>query len=107
MGGIQRAYGGDIAPDDSYFVVTSGSGGDRPPINDTVVAFPITGGDDVQPVWISRCFDSVYSVAISEKAIYIGGHFAWNESPTARDPWPGLDRRRLRHRPGPLRLRPR
>ena len=25
----------------SYFVVTSGSGGDRPPINDTAIAFPI------------------------------------------------------------------
>ena len=36
----------------------------------------------------SRCgsrahFDSVYSVAITEKAVYIGGHFSWNESPTA------------------------
>ena len=45
----------------------------------------------MQPQWITRCFDSVYSVAISEKAVYIGGHFAWNESPTAPDPWPGLD----------------
>ena len=69
--------------------MTSGSGGDRPPINDTAIAFNLTGGDDVQPMWISRCFDSVYSVAISEKAVYVGGHFAWNESPTANDPWPG------------------
>ena len=89
VGGIQRAYGADIAPDDSYFVVTSGSGGDRPPINDTAIAFNLTGGDDVQPLWISRCFDSVYSVAITEKAVYLGGHFGWNESPTANDPWPG------------------
>ena len=94
VGGIQRAYGGAISPDGKYFVVTSGSGGDRPPINDTVMAFPMDGGadpTDVQPLWISRCFDSVYSVAISEKAVYIGGHFTWNESPTAPDPWPGLD----------------
>jgi large repetitive protein len=94
VGGIQRAYGGAISPDGSYFVVTSGSGGDRPPINDTVIAFPMDGGADpsnVQPLWITRCFDSVYSVAISEKAVYVGGHFAWNESPTAPDPWPGLD----------------
>ena len=89
VGGIQRAYGADISPDDSYFVVTSGSGGDRPPINDTAIAFNLTGGDDVQPLWISRCFDSVYSVAITEKAVYLGGHFGWNESPTANDPWPG------------------
>ena len=36
-------------------------------------------------------FDSVYSVAISEVAVYVGGHFNYMESPTAPDPWPGLD----------------
>ena len=89
VGGIQRIISGSIAPDDSWFVVSSGSGGDRPPINDTVVAYPMSGGSDVQPKWISRCFDSVYTTAISEKAVYIGGHFAWNESPSAPDPFPG------------------
>ena len=91
VGGIQRAYGGDIAPNDQYFVVTSGSGGDRPPINDTAVAFPVAGSDNVQPLWVSRHFDSVYSVAITERAVYVGGHFGFEESPTAPDPWPGLD----------------
>jgi PKD repeat protein len=91
VGGIQRIYAGDIAPNDQYFVVGSGSGGDRPPINDTAVAFPVTGGDNVQPLWVSRHFDSVYSVAITEAAVYVGGHFGFQESPTAPDPWPGLD----------------
>ncbi len=92
VGGIQRIYGGDIAPDDSYAVVTSGSGGDAPPISDTVVSLPLTdtGNSDVKENWVSRAFDSVYSVAATEKGVYIGGHFSWNESPTARDPWPGL-----------------
>ncbi|ADB29250.1 PKD domain containing protein [Kribbella flavida DSM 17836] len=90
VGGIQRIYGGDISPDGTYFAVTSGSGGDRPPINDTVVAYPMEGGDHVQPLWISRLFDSVYSIAIAEKAVYVGGHFAWQESPTSPQPWPGL-----------------
>ena len=45
----------------------------------------------MQPLWISRCFDSVYSVAITDNAVYIGGHFSWKESPSAPDPWPGLD----------------
>ena len=49
VGGIQRAYGADISPDDSYFVVTSGSGGDRPPINDTAMAFPLEGGTTSRP----------------------------------------------------------
>jgi PKD repeat protein len=93
VGGIQRIYGGDIAPDDSYFVVTSGSGGDRPPINDTAIAFSFEGADHREPLWISRAFDSIYSVAVTERAVYIGGHFQWNESPTAPDPWPGLDDR--------------
>ncbi len=91
VGGIQRAFGGDISPDDSYFVVTSGSGGDRPPINDTAMAFPMAGGDHVEPIWISRHFDSIYSVAVTEAAVYVGGHFSWQESPTANVPWPGLD----------------
>ncbi|WP_436698934.1 PKD domain-containing protein [Nocardioides sp. BYT-33-1] len=91
VGGIQRAYGGDIGPDDSYFVVTSGSGGDRPPINDTVIAYALDEDSDAQPLWISRHFDSVYSVAATETGIYIGGHFQWAESATAPIPWPGLD----------------
>ena len=41
VGGIQRIYGGDISPDGSRFVVTSGSGGDRPPINDTVIVYDL------------------------------------------------------------------
>jgi trimeric autotransporter adhesin len=91
VGGIQRIFAGDIAPDDSYFVVSSGSGGDRPPINDTAISFPLTGNDNVQPNWVSRHFDSVYSVAITESAVYVGGHFNWQESPTSTVPWPGLD----------------
>ena len=46
---------------------------------------------DVQPLWIARHFDSIYSVAITEVAVYVGGHFGFIESPTSDDPWPGLD----------------
>ncbi len=91
VGGVQRIYAGDIAPNDEYFVVGSGSGGDRPPISDTAIAFDLSGGDNQEPLWVSRMFDSVYSVAITEEAVYVGGHFGWNESPTANQPWPGLD----------------
>lgn len=91
VGGIQRAYGGAMAPDDSYFVVSSGSGGDRPPINDTVIKFNLDNDSDAHPVWISRNFDSVYSVAATEVGIYIGGHFQWADSATGRNPYPGLD----------------
>ena len=93
VGGIQRAYAAAVSPDGRYFVVTSGSGGDRPPVNDTAIRFNLDGdgADGMQPAWISRLFDSVYSVAISEVAVYLGGHFNYMESPTAQQPWPGLD----------------
>lgn len=91
LGGVTRIYAGDISPDDSYFVVGSGSGGDAPPISDTAVKFPIAGGDNTQPLWVSRHFDSVYSLAITEDAIYVGGHFQFEPSPSAPSPWPGLD----------------
>jgi PKD repeat protein len=91
VGGVSRIAAGDIAPNDQYFVVTAGSGGDAPPISDTAVAFPIAGADNVAPLWVSRHFDSVYSVAITEKAVYLGGHFQFEPSPSAQSPWPGLD----------------
>jgi PKD repeat protein len=95
VGGVTRICCADIAPDDSYFVVSSGSGGDRPPISDTAVAYPLDEASlqnpRVEPLWIARHFDSIYSVAITEVAVYVGGHFGFIESPSAEDPWPGLD----------------
>lgn len=91
VGGVLRITEGDIAPDGSYFVVVSGSGGDRPPINDTAIAWPVEGGAGVEPLWVSRHFDSLFTVAVTEYAVYIGGHFRWQESPTSTDPWPGDD----------------
>jgi PKD repeat protein len=95
VGGVTRIAAGDIAPDDSYFVVSSGSGGDAPPISDTAVAFPLTtaslSDSNNQPLWIARHFDSIYSIAITEVAVYLGGHYQFIESPTSDDPWPGLD----------------
>lgn len=97
VGGVTRIYAGDIAPNDQYFVVGSGSGGDAPPVSDTAIAYPLTAAslnnDDVQPLWIHRSFDSIYSIAITEQAVYFGGHFSWNESPTsceAEPCFPGL-----------------
>ncbi|HST83926.1 MAG TPA: Ig-like domain-containing protein [Kineosporiaceae bacterium] len=93
-GGVVRVTNFDISPDNSYLVTVSGGGGDRPPVSDTAVAFPMNGGanpSDVEEKWVSRLFDSVYGVAITEKAVYLGGHFRYMEAPTANQPWPGLD----------------
>ncbi len=91
VGGVLRINEGDISPDGSYFVVVSGSGGDRPPINDTAIAWPVEAGAGVEPLWVSRHFDSLFSVAVTEHAVYIGGHFRWQEAPGSTDPWPGDD----------------
>ncbi|MGI9600933.1 MAG: hypothetical protein ACR2QE_03545 [Acidimicrobiales bacterium] len=89
-GGWLQLRDGEISPDDSYFVVVS-KGHDRPPACDTAVKFPMTADPDnnTDPHWVSRHFDSVYSVAISDVAVYTGGHFRYMESPTSPDPWPG------------------
>ena len=89
VGGVIRINAADISPDGSYFVVVSGSGGDRPPISDTAVAFPVAGGAGTEPLWVSRMFDSLFSVGISEVAVYVGGHFRWQEAPGSTDPYPG------------------
>lgn len=87
-GGQLWLRGFDIAADGSYFAVTT-SGGDAPPINDMVIAFPVAGGDGVQPRWLSRHFDSVFAVAIDAAAVYTGGHYRFQEAPGSIEPYPG------------------
>lgn len=89
-GGWLSLRDGEISPDDSYFVIV-GKGHDRPPACDTAVKFPmaVDPDGDVDPDWVSRHFDSVYSVAITDVAVYTGGHFRYQESATSPDPWPG------------------
>ncbi len=54
------------------------------------MALPVSGNDNVEPLWVTRMFDSVYGIGISEKAVYVGGHISFAESEFASDPWPGL-----------------
>ena len=77
-----------ISPDGSYVVVVTGSG-DRPPAADTATRFPTNGGANVQANWVSRHFDTVLGVAISGDAVYVGGHFQFQEAPGSPNPFPG------------------
>jgi trimeric autotransporter adhesin len=82
---------GDISPDGSYFAITNIIG-NYPPLHDTVIAFPVAGSSLVQPLWVTQNFDSNYAVAVSDQAVYVGGHFCWTESATAPVgplAWPG------------------
>ncbi len=72
------------SPDGSYFVVvaTGGSGTNSDGTNsscDTAARFETTGqGADVRPTWIDYTGqDSLWSVAITGTAIYVGGHQRW------------------------------
>ena len=87
-GGYLSLRDGEISPDGSYFVIVS-KGHDRPPVCDTAIRWPIDGAAGVEPDWISRHFDSVYSVGISDTAVYTGGHFRVQEAPGSPDPYPG------------------
>ncbi len=78
-----------VSPDGSYFVIVS-SGGDSPlQGRDAAVRFEVAGGNGQQPTWISRHFDSLFGVGISDRAVFIGGHFLFQEAPGSPDPFPG------------------
>ncbi len=65
---------GDLSPDGTFFAISTNIG-DRPPWHDSVILFPTSGGPDTQPIWSHRMRDSVFSVAVSNNAVYAGGHF--------------------------------
>jgi trimeric autotransporter adhesin len=78
-----------VSPDGTYFVVVH-SGGDQPLSGrDAAVRFPVAGGAGVEPDWISRHFDSMFAVGISDKAVFVGGHFQYQEAPGSPEPFPG------------------
>ncbi len=82
---------GDMSPDGSYIAFTT-IVGNFPPIHDTVVALPVAGNDLVAPLWVTQNFDSNYGLAISDQAVYVGGHFCWTEGPLSNGlglSWPG------------------
>ncbi len=63
-----------ISPDDSYIAVVT-QGGDAPPFCDSVIRYPTAGQGVVPFDWSARMYSSVFSVAISDVAVYAGGHF--------------------------------
>ena len=80
---------GELSPDGSYLMIV-GIRGDAPPWRDTAIAFPVAGGSGVETLWVTRNHDSTYAVAISDDAVFIGGHFCWTQGPNAPDPWAPL-----------------
>jgi len=65
---------GAISPDGTFLVMGT-SGFDLPPCHDTVISFPIGGGPDAPANWSHNMRDTIYSVEVTDAAVYAGGHF--------------------------------
>ncbi len=83
--------GVDWSPNGSYFVIvsTGGPAGDYP-MNGFCDAAgrweASSSGSDAQPTWINWTGgDSLYSVAVSGAAVYVGGHQRWLDNPFGHD----------------------
>lgn len=63
-----------ISPDGT-FIVVGGQGADNPPNCDSALRYPTAGDGVVNFDWSARMYSSVFSVAISDVAVYVGGHF--------------------------------
>jgi hypothetical protein len=69
-----------FSPDGSFLVVASAIGNYAPGC-DVIVRFPTNGRGDVRPDWVSRVFDTPETVAVSDAAVYTGGHMRWAMAP--------------------------
>jgi len=88
-GGTVRITDAAWGPDGTWFVTTN-TGGDRPPVNDSVQRFDTTTPAPAAPAWVTRQFDSAYAVEIGpNNVVYTGGHFQFTEAPGSDEPFPG------------------
>ena len=78
-------------PTGSYFVVTATGGGNNSLCDTTTRWEANATGTDVQPTWAAFAGgDSIMGLAVTEKAVYIGGHQRWMNNPDGNDsPGPG------------------
>lgn len=83
----------DMAPDGSYVVVVHGGGDRNDSYNDTAARFDLSQRDDgnAEAVWRARLFDSLFSVAVTGTAVYVGGHFCFVPGEDAPGPFPARD----------------
>jgi PKD repeat protein len=88
-----------VSPDNSYFVVTATGGQNGGTLCDTAARFEFSAtGNDIQPTWVDYTGgDTLWSVEVTEKAVYVGGHQRWLNNSDASDsngqgsvPRPGL-----------------
>ncbi|MFC7386201.1 delta-60 repeat domain-containing protein [Sphaerisporangium rhizosphaerae] len=78
----------DFSPDGHYFVVvtTGGAKGSRKLCDSAARFETYSRGDGVRPTWVNHTGgDSLYSVAVTGAAVYVGGHQRWLNNPRGSD----------------------
>ena len=75
----------DIDPDGQRAYVVS-AGHFYYPACDTLNAFPMSPGGNVQPVWSDKVGDTMEAVAADRDAVYLSGHFRYLETETHTGP---------------------
>jgi hypothetical protein len=83
-----------FSPDGSYFVVAATGRASAPDrLCDSAARFETAGGGRHNPVWVQRTGgDSLYAVAVTGAAVYLGGHQRYFDNPygtDAKGPGPG------------------
>ncbi len=78
----------EISPDGTYFVITH-TGADGLLVCDQIHRYELASTGMTAPTWRTRAFDSVFSVAIDDDAVYVGGHFRYLPHPSAPSAYPG------------------
>jgi hypothetical protein len=73
----------DFSPDGSYLVVvTTGRTSSPTRMCDTAARFETRGTGRHRPTWVNHTGgDSLYSVAVTGSAVYVGGHQRWMDNP--------------------------
>ncbi|GGK99516.1 hypothetical protein Sme01_60770 [Sphaerisporangium melleum] len=78
----------DFSPDGQYFVVVTTGGAKGPrKLCDSAARFETYSRDRVvRPTWVNHTGgDSLYSVAVTGAAVYVGGHQRWLDNPRGSD----------------------
>ena len=77
----------DISPDGTYAVVSTTGGYTAGSLCDTTARWeigPVTQA--AQPTWVDETGgDTTYGVAVTGAAVYVGGHFRWQNNPTGNN----------------------
>jgi len=78
----------DWSPDGAHFAI-GGTGGPAPKTSklcDTVTWWTPTENPKQQPVWIQYSGgDTFHSVTVTDRAVFVGGHFRWLDNPSGSD----------------------